>query len=39
MMRRRTIGLVGAVLLILAAAAPLAAAERTFQFDVPGCTA
>lgn len=39
-MRRAMIfGATGAALLILAAAGPLAAAERTFQFDIPGCLA
>ena len=35
----RTISLIGAVLVLLVLAAPLAAAEQTFQFDIPGCSA
>ena len=37
MMRKRIIGLIGAALMLLVLAAPLAAAEKTYQFDIPGC--
>ena len=31
------LGLIGAALMFLVMAAPLAAAEKTYQFDIPGC--
>jgi len=37
MMGKKTLGLIGAALAFLLVAGPLAAAEKTFQFDVPGC--
>jgi|MudIll2142460700_1097286.scaffolds.fasta_scaffold49763_2 hypothetical protein len=37
MIGKRTLGLIGAALMLLALAAPLAAAEKTYQFDIPGC--
>ena len=38
MMRKRIIGLIGTAFMFLALAAPLSAAEKTYQFDIPGCT-
>jgi hypothetical protein len=35
MIGKKTLGLIGAVLMLLAA--PLSAAEKTYQFDIPGC--
>jgi hypothetical protein len=37
MIRRRTLGLIGVVVAFLILAWPLAAAERTYRFDIPGC--
>ncbi len=36
---RKILGLVLAVMLVVAAAAPLAAAEKTFDLKIPGCSA
>ncbi len=38
MIGKRSLGLIGALLMVLVLAAPLAAAEKTFQFDIPGCS-
>lgn len=38
MVGKRILGLIGAALLFLVLAAPIAAAEKTFQFDIPGCS-
>ena len=38
MIGKRILGLIGGLLLFLVLAAPLAAAEKTFQFDIPGCS-
>ena len=35
---KRTLGLIGMALALLILAGPLAAADRTFQFDIPGCS-
>jgi hypothetical protein len=37
MIGKRALGLFGAALMLLVLAAPLAAAEKTFRFDIPGC--
>ncbi len=37
MIGKRILGLIGAVFMFLVLAAPLAAAEKTYQFDIPGC--
>jgi hypothetical protein len=37
MIGKGTLGLIGAALMILVLTAPLAAVEKTFQFDIPGC--
>ena len=37
MIGKTTLGLIGAALMLLMLAAPLAAAEKTYQFDIPGC--
>jgi hypothetical protein len=37
MMGKMIIGLIGAALLFLVLAMPIAAAEKTFQFAIPGC--
>jgi hypothetical protein len=36
---RKVLGLVLALMLVVAAAAPLAAAEKSFDIKIPGCTA
>jgi hypothetical protein len=37
MIGKRALGLIAAALMLLVLAAPLAAAEKTFQFEIPGC--
>jgi hypothetical protein len=37
MIGKRILGLLGALLMVLVLAAPLAAAEKTYQFDIPAC--
>jgi hypothetical protein len=37
MIRRRTLGLIGVAVALLVMVVPLAAAERTYRFDIPGC--
>jgi hypothetical protein len=39
MIRIRALGLMMAVVLLLVMAAPVAAAERTVDLKIPGCTA
>ena len=38
MIGKKTFGLIGVALMLLVLAAPLAAAEKRFQFDIPGCS-
>jgi hypothetical protein len=38
MMGKRILGLIGAALMLLVVATPLAAAEKTVQLEIPGCT-
>jgi hypothetical protein len=37
MIGKRALSLIGAALMILVLAVPLAAAEKTFQFEIPDC--
>jgi hypothetical protein len=37
MIGKRTLGLIGTVLMLLVMTTPLTAAEKTFRFDIPGC--
>ncbi len=37
MIGKKTLCLIGAALMLLMLSAPLAAAEKTYQFDIPGC--
>jgi hypothetical protein len=37
MIRKKTLGLMAVIVLILIIAVPVVAAEKTFQMDIPGC--
>jgi hypothetical protein len=39
MIGKKTLGLIVVLALLIAAALPAAAAEKTFQLNIPGCTA